>query len=115
MGLYSGGLIIGRIFASGIWGSYFREGLFLGELIIGILQYLGLTTECFCNNSYCASKSKTTVLIFVEHDPTHRQINDRFVRFGGTAEWTGCWTGCFIIPWQCMTRTCHRMPGRLVH
>ena len=28
MGLYSGGLIIGRIFASEIWGAYFREGLF---------------------------------------------------------------------------------------
>ena len=27
MGLYSGGLIIGRIFASEIWGAYFREGL----------------------------------------------------------------------------------------
>ena len=35
MGLYSGGLIIGRIFASEIWGAYFREGLFLGGLIIG--------------------------------------------------------------------------------
>ena len=43
MGLYSGGLIIGRSFASEIWGAYFREGLFLGEggLIIGILRYLG--------------------------------------------------------------------------
>ena len=30
MGLYSGGLIIGRIFASEIWGAYFREGLFWG-------------------------------------------------------------------------------------
>ena len=30
MGLYSGGLIIGRIFASEIWGAYFREGFFLG-------------------------------------------------------------------------------------
>ena len=43
MGLYSGGLIIGRIFASEIWGAYFREGLFSGGggggLIIGILQY----------------------------------------------------------------------------
>ena len=29
MGLYSGGLIIGKIFASEIWGAYFREGLFL--------------------------------------------------------------------------------------
>ena len=27
MGLYSGGLIIERIFASEIWGAYFREGL----------------------------------------------------------------------------------------
>ena len=35
-------LIIGRIFASEIWGggSYFREGLFLGGLIIRILWYL---------------------------------------------------------------------------
>ena len=40
MGLYSGGLIIGRIFASEIWGVYFREGLFLGGLIIGILLYI---------------------------------------------------------------------------
>ena len=32
-----GGLIIGRIFASVIWGAYFREGLVLGGLIIGIL------------------------------------------------------------------------------
>ena len=30
MGLYSEGLIIGRIFASEIWGTYFREGFFLG-------------------------------------------------------------------------------------
>ena len=28
MGLYSGGLIIGGIFASEIWGPYLREGLF---------------------------------------------------------------------------------------
>ena len=28
MGLYSGGLIIRRIFASESWGAYFREGLF---------------------------------------------------------------------------------------
>ena len=27
MGLYSEGLIIGRIFASEIWGAYFWEGL----------------------------------------------------------------------------------------
>ena len=30
MGLYLGGLIIGRIFASEIWGACFWEGLFLG-------------------------------------------------------------------------------------
>ena len=40
MGLYSGGFIIGRIFASEIWGPYYQEGLFLGGLIIGILRYL---------------------------------------------------------------------------
>ena len=28
MGLYSGGVNIGRIFASEIWGAYFRDGLF---------------------------------------------------------------------------------------
>ena len=28
MGLYSGGLIIRRIFVSEIWGAYFQEGLF---------------------------------------------------------------------------------------
>ena len=39
MGLYLGGLIIGRTFASEIWGAYFQEGLFWGELITGILQY----------------------------------------------------------------------------
>ena len=46
MGLYSGGLVIGRIFASEMWGAYFREGLLLflffwaeGGLIIGILRY----------------------------------------------------------------------------
>ena len=45
MGLYSGGLIIGRIFASEIWGAYFREGLFLEGLIIGILRCKD-TTRC---------------------------------------------------------------------
>ena len=30
MGLYLGGLIIGRIFASEIWGAYFWEGLLWG-------------------------------------------------------------------------------------
>ena len=38
-GLFSGGLIIRRIFMSEIWGAYFRESLFLGWLIIGILWY----------------------------------------------------------------------------
>ena len=42
MGLYSGGLIVGRISAFEIWGAYFREGLFLGELIMGILRYLSV-------------------------------------------------------------------------
>ena len=39
MGIYSEGVIIGRKFASDIEGAYFREGLFLGELIIGILRH----------------------------------------------------------------------------
>ena len=33
MSLYSGGLIIGRIAVSEIWGPYFREGLFLSGLL----------------------------------------------------------------------------------
>ena len=47
MGLYSGGLIIGRIFASEIWGAYFREGLYFGggggggRLIFGRTYILG--------------------------------------------------------------------------
>ena len=38
MGLhvYSGGLIIGRIFVSEIWGDYFWEGLFSEGLVIRI-------------------------------------------------------------------------------
>ena len=40
MGLYSGGLIIGRIFASEIWGAYFREGLFCFLFV--------LFCFCFC-------------------------------------------------------------------
>ena len=48
MGLYSGGFIIGRIFAAEIWhpqiwrggGGYFQEGLFLEWLIIRILRSL---------------------------------------------------------------------------
>ena len=50
MGLYSGGLVVGRIFASEIWGAYFWEGLFFGELIIRILCYIKgpwLCINCF--------------------------------------------------------------------
>ena len=40
MGLYSGGLTTGRIFASENWGGLFSgELIFLGGLIIGILRY----------------------------------------------------------------------------
>ena len=52
MGLYSGGLIIGRIFASEIWWAYFREGLFLGghyyRNVYGIFQ-LNLEARLFVN------------------------------------------------------------------
>ena len=49
MGIYSGGLTIGRISASEIWWVYFREGFFLGGgvgLIIGILRYVGSGLDC---------------------------------------------------------------------
>ena len=49
-GLYSGGLIIRRIFASEIWGPYFREGFFLWGLIIGILWY-HFNNPCLCTNN----------------------------------------------------------------
>ena len=39
MAKYSGGLIIGRIFSSEIWETYFRESVFLKGLIIEILRY----------------------------------------------------------------------------
>ena len=46
MGLYSRGLIIRRIFASEIWGTYFREGLFFffggGGLL---LEFYGMSSE----------------------------------------------------------------------
>ena len=35
MGLYSRGLIIGRIFTSEIWGAYFRERLLLLLIFLG--------------------------------------------------------------------------------
>ena len=49
MGLYSGGLIIGRTFVSEIWGPYFWEGLFFkgGGLIIGILRYVKIVQPSF--------------------------------------------------------------------
>ena len=47
MGLYSGGLIIRKIFASEIWGPYFREGLFWGGLIIEILRYVKIVQPSF--------------------------------------------------------------------
>ena len=46
MGSYTAGLIIGRIFASEIWGAYFRYDLLLfflgggGGVIIGILRHI---------------------------------------------------------------------------
>ena len=46
MSLCSEGLMKGRIFASEIWGAYFRDGLFFfvgrggGGLIIEILRYI---------------------------------------------------------------------------
>ena len=46
MALYSGGLIIGRIFTSEIWGAYFLEGLFSEGLIIGVLRYLKALSVC---------------------------------------------------------------------
>ena len=41
MGLYSGGLIIGRIFASEIWGAYFRGGLFINFFFYIYIFFLG--------------------------------------------------------------------------
>ena len=41
MGLYSEGIIIERIFASGIWGSYFREGLFIYLFIFIYFFFFG--------------------------------------------------------------------------
>ena len=39
MDLYLGGLFIGGLFTSEIWGVYFREGLLLEGLTIGILRH----------------------------------------------------------------------------
>ena len=59
MGSYSGGLIIGRIFAFEIWGAYFWDGLFFGELIIGILPYV----NCFL---FCYITKETSEFCFLE-------------------------------------------------
>ena len=77
MGLYSGGLIIGKISASEIWGAYFREGLFIylfvyfyfyfflgggGGVIIGILRYLTRATSSYLRKKagcVLASQRKT--------------------------------------------------------
>ena len=42
MGLYSGGLIIRRIFASEIWAAYFQEGLFLERLTLYYRNFMVL-------------------------------------------------------------------------
>ena len=46
IGLYSGGLIIGRIFASEMWGAYIWEGLFSGGLIY-YQNFLVMQWLCF--------------------------------------------------------------------
>ena len=48
--LLSGGLIIGKIFTSEIWGAYFQDILFLEELIIGILWYVN-SQLATCNSA----------------------------------------------------------------
>ena len=42
MGLFSGGLIIERIFTSEIWGAYFQEGLYLGGLMPVIVTCISI-------------------------------------------------------------------------
>ena len=52
MGLYSGGLIIGRIFASEIWGAYFSGGLifFGGGAYYGNFMVIYVSA---CESIYC--------------------------------------------------------------
>ena len=63
MGLYSGGpgansllggLIIGRIFASEIWGAYFREDLFWGRGGGGLLsEFYDTSTATYVSLTEC--------------------------------------------------------------
>ena len=79
MGLYSGGLIIGRISALEIWGAYFGEGLFIylfilfiylffgggGVVIIGLLRYLTRATSSYLRKKagfFLASQRKTPTI-----------------------------------------------------
>ena len=59
--IYSGGLIIGRIFASEIWGAYFREGLFL-EGLIGILRYSATTNKIKRNTLKIPTDRRQTII-----------------------------------------------------
>ena len=58
MGLYSGGLIIGRIFAFEIWRAYVRESLFSEGLVIGILRHT--VVECKKNFDHTAEPQETS-------------------------------------------------------
>ena len=82
MGLYLGGFIIGRIFASEIWGAYFRKGLFffffwgggyfwgglfwggrLSSKFYGILKSLHcLSAGCNTDMNICSDLSSLTIL-----------------------------------------------------
>ena len=58
MGVYSGGLIIGRIFSSVIGGG----GLFSGELIFGRVYYQNFTV--FVENKKNTSEESLSFLLF---------------------------------------------------
>ena len=58
MGLYPGGLIIGRIFAFEIWRAYVRESLFSEGLVIGILRHT--VVECKKNFDHTAEPQETS-------------------------------------------------------
>ena len=75
MGLYPGGLIIGRIFASEIWGAYFWEGLFFGGSLVSIrVRVLGtgwhrgvLPPFLFCSFSVLFSELSWVLAIYANH------------------------------------------------